>query len=110
MDALGAPERADVHAVRGVSLTPQLPSYLVAPASLPLKSKRQERYQFKIVDFGSSHTTGEKPQICCPLVFRPPEALFDNEWGTEADVWSLGCTVCSVSSCVKEMLINVADV
>ncbi|KAI4227925.1 MAG: hypothetical protein LQ349_006631 [Xanthoria aureola] len=93
MDALGAPERADVHAVRGASLGSQMPSYLVAPTSLPSLPKTQAGYQFKIIDFGSAHTTGEEPQIHCPLVFRPPEALFDNEWGTEADVWSLGGTM-----------------
>lgn len=96
MDVLGTPERADVHAVRGASLGSQLPSYLVAPVSLRSMPKPQAGYQFKIIDFGSSHTTDEMPQIHCPLVFRPPEALFDHEWGTEADVWSLGCTVRSV--------------
>lgn len=96
MDALGTPERADVHAIHGASLGSQMPSYLVAPTSLPSMPKTQAGCQFKIIDFGSSHTTGEEPQIHCPLVFRPPEALFDNEWGTEADVWSLGCTVCRI--------------
>ena len=96
MDALGTPDRADVHAIHGASLGSQMPSYIVTPTSLPSTPKTQAGYQFKIIDFGSSHTTDEKPQIHCPLVCRPPEALFDNEWGTEADVWSLGGTVCSI--------------
>lgn len=70
-----------------------LPSYLVASASMPSPSKKARGYHFKIVDFGSSHPIGDRPQIKCPLVLRPLEALLDNEWSTEADVWSLGCMV-----------------
>ncbi|KAL8689210.1 MAG: hypothetical protein Q9224_004693 [Gallowayella concinna] len=93
MEALGTPERADVQAVPGAALDSHLPSYLVASASMPSTSTKARGCQFKIVDFGSSHTIGNRPQIRCPLFFRPPEALFDNEWGAEADIWSLGCTM-----------------
>lgn len=93
MTALGTPEVGDVNASYGSTLTSRVPKYLVAPSSLPLRSREPGGYLVKVVDFGEAHVRGQVRDIHCPLVFRPPEAVLARRWTVQADIWSLGCTV-----------------
>ena len=91
--SLGTPTTSDVIVPSGCSLTPQLPQYLVVPASFPSFTRDPESCQVKIVDFGEAFLHGQQRKIRCPLVFRAPEAVLTSQWDLQADVWSLGCTV-----------------
>ncbi|KAL8713673.1 MAG: hypothetical protein Q9220_002199 [cf. Caloplaca sp. 1 TL-2023] len=90
MAALGKPEVGDIS---GYAVSSRLPNYLVASASFPIPLLDTGGPILKVIDFGGAHLPGDKPLVRCPLIFRPPEALFDGEWGVKADVWTLGCTV-----------------
>ncbi|ESQ31192.1 hypothetical protein EUTSA_v10004510mg [Eutrema salsugineum] len=59
----------------------------------------------KIADFGLARGTeevtasiGEGVQIRGTLLYMAPESVNDNEYGSEADVWALGCAVVEMFS------------
>lgn len=81
----------------GYSLTAQIPKYLVLPTSSPSMARDFESCQVKLVDFGEAFLVGQQRQIRCPLVFRAPEAVLTSQWDLQADIWSLGCTVCCIT-------------
>lgn len=93
LKCLGKPSTSDVIAISGHALTPRIPRYLVLPSSLPSLAKGSKSCHIKVVDFGEAIMDGERRRIHCPLVFRAPEAVITSQWGMQADIWSLGCTV-----------------
>jgi serine/threonine protein kinase len=89
---MGAPVTAEV---RGTNVGSHLPQYLVLPSTLPLSPGLSNNCRVKIIDFGSAFTSGDpSPKMRCPLPFQAPEAVITGSWDVEADIWSLGCTVC----------------
>ena len=77
----------------GLSLTAQVPKYLVLPTSLPFKARDSESCQVKLIDFGEAFLVGQQRQIHCPLVFWAPKVVLTSRWDLQVDIWSLGCTV-----------------
>jgi len=84
------------------------PKYLVESANIldfvrPIvRAAGSENLCAVIIDFGSAFRISDPiPEICTPLVNRPPEALLkeisadsqDFELRLRGDIWSLGCTV-----------------
>ena len=90
---VGIPRTADVHAVHYNS---SIPKYMVESRTPLIPPSSSDVSTFKLIDFGSSFFSGRTaPKMRCPLPFRAPEAVLTHEWDTPADVWSLGCTVCT---------------
>jgi serine/threonine protein kinase len=95
MALMDAPATADVRASPGERLTNHLPRYLVLPSAIP-QPKLLTDCKVKVIDLGSAFFSDHHPRTTkmrCPLPFRAPEAVITNQWGKEADIWSLGCTV-----------------
>lgn len=90
---LGKPDISDVVATSGHALTPRIPRYLVSPSALPSLAKNSQSCSIKVIDFGEASMNGEQRRVRCPLVFRAPEAVLTSQCDTQADIWSLGCTV-----------------
>ena len=68
------------------------------PDNVMLKeSNRQEGVSFKLIDYGMSqfddvgHILYGHEYQC--LTFRAPEVILGMEYGTEVDMWSLGCVL-----------------
>lgn len=91
--SLENPRTGDVMAAYGYPLTPQIPSYLVSPISLPSPARDAGNALVKIIDFGESILHGQQRNVHCSLVFRAPEAMFTSRQDMRADIWSLGCSV-----------------
>lgn len=89
---MGKPDTGDVTATYGLSLS-QHPNYLVHQSSIPFSPQYARDCHIKLIDFGQASLNGKQREVHCPLVFRAPETFFEPEWDSQADVWSLGCTV-----------------
>ncbi|KAL8734045.1 MAG: hypothetical protein Q9166_001806 [cf. Caloplaca sp. 2 TL-2023] len=93
MRALGPTETGDVNTCYGHLWTHRMPRYQVASASLPSSAGKPGDYSIKLVDFGRASLPGETFENLCSFVYRAPEGLLTHDWGMEADIWSLGCTM-----------------
>ncbi len=107
---LGKPRCGDVLASPGCSLTSRIPKYLVTPTSLPSSARDAGSCLVKIIDFGGASSHGQQRQIHCPLVFRAPEAVLTGQWDSQADIWSLGCTVCGSCHHISRLLTGGKDI
>ena len=58
--SLGKPNISDVKATSGYALTPQIPKYLVLPASFPSSVQKSESCHVKIIDFGQAFLHGQQ--------------------------------------------------
>lgn len=107
----GAPETSDVIASYGISLTAQVPKYLVRPRPSPSVVRDFESFQVKLIDFGEAFVVGQPHQIHCPLVYRAPEVVLTSQSDLQADIWSLGCTVLRLLLIIlRFLLINDEDI
>lgn len=111
MTSIGKPETGDVMVTWGYSLTPQVPKYLVSPTSVPSPALDARSCLVKIVDFGEAFMGGQERRTRGPLVFRAPEAILTTQRDLQADIWSLGCTVCASYAAFQDLLlIGVKDI
>lgn len=92
LGSLGKPVRGEVHASYGYPLTPNIPNYIVPPTSW-IPTGNLSKCQVKFADFGGASLPGEQLQNRCPLIFQAPEIVLASQGDTQADIWSLGCTV-----------------
>ncbi|XAR54748.1 Mitogen-activated protein kinase kinase kinase [Bertholletia excelsa] len=68
----------------------------VSPFSCSLslnKRKRVEEYTAKIADFGLAMKVGKRKTNRGSLPYIAPESVLHGHYGTEADIWALGCSV-----------------
>ncbi|KAJ9362140.1 hypothetical protein DTO027B9_571 [Paecilomyces variotii] len=91
IELLGTPEISYVQRSNGKALEPNIPEYIVRPASyrtFPWRSSNS----IKIVDFGESFLPTTIPQtLHTPLPVRAPEVIFGDRLDYRVDLWSMGC-------------------
>ncbi|KAJ9203259.1 hypothetical protein DTO164E3_2730 [Paecilomyces variotii] len=91
IELLGTPEIGYVERGDGKALEPNIPEYIVRPASyrtFPWPSSSS----IKIVDFGESFLHTTIPQtLHTPLPVRAPEVIFGDRLDYRVDLWSMGC-------------------
>ncbi|KAI9701737.1 MAG: hypothetical protein M1820_006365 [Bogoriella megaspora] len=89
---LGRPTISKVHGRLGQSHNQGIPEYLVRPSPVPVTDTPTKN--IRIIDFGQSFTNSTRPRtLKTPLVLRPPEVLFNDDWDYRVDLWSTGCTI-----------------
>lgn len=95
-DLLRSLEQTQIGYTRGplnIISKPNMPKYLVRPSHVPA-SNASLAASINIIDFGQSFTASARPStLRTPLVFRPPEILFEDDFDYRVDLWSMGCTV-----------------
>lgn len=90
----GVPKTGPVTRADGGSLRSGVPDYLVRSASFPASGFNLEGSSVKLIDFGESFLSYEKPKaLHTPLALRAPEVLFDEEYDFRVDCWSFACAV-----------------
>ncbi|KAK2762319.1 hypothetical protein FQN54_001329 [Arachnomyces sp. PD_36] len=90
---LGKPVTAEVTRLDGDPTGVEVPKYLIEPTTFPAPTLDSE-FQVKLTDLGEAFTEDIKPvSLHCPLVFRPPEVIFNDTWDHRVDTWSMGCTL-----------------
>lgn len=75
------------------SLGPEVPSYSVYPVDMVVPADQVRDNQIKIWDFGEAFLTHPPKTLRTPILLLPPEALFFEEPGPPADIWTLACTL-----------------
>lgn len=99
---------------RTMSHSSHKPKFIVQSQPIPLdltKCTEDPTVTFKLADFGVCELSGfvlrqallktylamfvgkPKYDVIYPPALRPPESLLGAPWGTEADIWALGCIV-----------------
>jgi serine/threonine protein kinase len=66
--------------------------------SRSLRKPKDRNYGLPILcDFGEARIghTQESGPFVQPDVYRAPEIIFEMQWGSAADIWNIGCLVCS---------------
>ncbi|KAI9656539.1 MAG: hypothetical protein M1821_004746 [Bathelium mastoideum] len=90
---LGLPKTGELYGQFKQSRPPGIPDYLVSSSHVPI-TDMLIRSPIKIVDFGQSFTRSTIPQtLKTPLVLRPPEVLFGDNFDYRVDSWSAGCVM-----------------
>ena len=91
---LGRPETADILRIGSNARDPNLPAYLVRPASRKQMPSWSAIPDIRIIDYGEAFMVGEKPHtLRTPLPVRAPEALLQDNLDYRVDLWSAGCAV-----------------
>ena len=88
----------NVESILGQTSTARVPRYLVEslqayPASLRLKANNDSR--IKIIGFGERFLAGKTHGARFAFNYQAPELIFGSKLSPKADIWSLGCLVCS---------------
>lgn len=73
------------------------------PANVLISKTQNCKYLVKICDMGLSHVLSSSakstPGVFSPW-YRPPEILFgSHKYGSNSDIWALGCTVYEILGC-----------
>ena len=93
LEEIGEPHTSNVTRLDGEPLGPEVPRYIVEAQTFPMNLS-SSNLCVKIADFGGSFYGSNRPDsMNCPMVFRPPEVLFGDDWDFRVDVWSMGVTV-----------------
>jgi serine/threonine-protein kinase SRPK3 len=91
--ALKQPRTGDARGQRDNPGDYGIPKYLVWPSHVHF-TKASITTPINIIDFGQSFTESARPTtLKTPLVLRPPELLFEDEWDYRVDLWTVGCNV-----------------
>lgn len=94
LETYGMPKTGPVTSADGGSLRPGVPDYLVWSASFPASKLNLGISSVKLIDFGESFFSYEKPKaLHTPLALRAPETLFDEDYDFRVDRWSFACAV-----------------
>ncbi|KAI9840047.1 MAG: hypothetical protein M1819_000240 [Sarea resinae] len=82
-----------VTGTEGEPLGPEVPQYLVWPASIST-SRQKLHHPIKIIDFGQSFHADDRPcTLHTPPALHPPELLLGKDWDYRVDLWAAGCMI-----------------
>lgn len=96
-EKFGQPQKEKMSRYDGQPLGPEAPPYTVLPAIFWSIGEENLTNQIKIIDFGEA-SLSERKESHIPLLFRPPESMFDESVGQPADIWAFACTVFKIFS------------
>jgi serine/threonine-protein kinase SRPK3 len=90
---LGRPIRELVVSNSDEPLGFSAPQFLYEPADI-MRLVPRATGNIKLIDFGNAFFVSDSPKnIGTPNCFRAPELLLENKFGSESDVWALGCII-----------------
>ena len=91
-------EFGDVHSVFGQTLTARVPRYLVkSPQSFRRSFPYSARDNPRIgnIGFGERFLAGKMTGAEFQFHYQAPELVLTSQISSSADIWSLGCLLCS---------------
>lgn len=88
----GKPQQVPIRRIDGDSPAPQAPSHAVFCLGLAQPANKIQNPRVTIGDFGTSFfiKDEEHPKLHTPLLYSPPEDLFQEPVTATADIWTLG--------------------
>lgn len=86
------------------------PQYLVKAVDSSLLNKKFLKDELYLIDLGVSYEITSPPEhLRLPLVYHPPEAIFDGRIGVSSDLWALACTLFEIRTGSRLISLPFAD-